>query len=300
MELWVLITLVAATAQASRFVLQKHLKDTRLSTAGATYARFAYSAPLVAVIAAIYAMMVGTSWPALPWAFAGFGAMGALSQIFGTMCVVSLFAHRNFAVGMAFKKTEVILSFLVGLILLGDQISVLALLAIVIGLPGVLLLSDPPSGGGPLRARIFNKAAGLGLLSGLFFAMSGVGYRGASLSLGMDDSFFSAIVTLTFVTAFQAVIMTLWLLAREPGEIGRVAASWRVSGLVGVTSMIGSACWFWAFTLQAVALVNAVGQVEMILSLMATTLIFKERITAREWQGMALLMASILLLVLVA
>jgi len=300
MEAWVLITLVAATAQTGRFMLQKHLKATQLSTAGATFARFVYSAPLAALVALICWLVVGGPTPKLSWSFVGFGAMGGIAQILGTMCVVALFAHRNFAVGIAFKKTEVILSFLVGLILLGDLISGFALIAILIGLPGVLLLSDPPKADGPWRQRIFNKAAGIGLLSGLMFAFSGVGYRGASLSLELSNSFYSAIVTLAFVTAFQTLILSIWLALREKGEIVRVLASWRVSGFVGLTSLVGSTCWFWAFTLQTVALVNAVGQVEMILSLLATTLFFREKITAREWQGGALLMLSIFMLVFAA
>jgi len=298
MELWVIITLIAATAQTMRFMLQKHLKATQLSTAGATFARFVYSAPLVAVIVLTYAGLTAQDLPRVGGAFWAYAVMGGLAQIIGTMCVVALFAQRNFAVGITFKKTEVILSVIVGLILLGDRIGGLALVAIVIGLPGMLLLSDPPKAEGPWHTRIFNRAAGIGLLSGLMFAFSGVGYRGASLSLGLEDSFFSAIVTLACVTTFQTLILSIWLVLREPGEVGRVFGSWRVSGLVGVTSMIGSACWFWAFTLQTVGLVNAVGQVEMILSLLATTFVFKEKITAREWQGGALLMVSILMLIL--
>lgn len=39
------------------------------------------------------------------WAYA---LAGGLTQILATMCVVALFAERNFAVGITFKKTEVI------------------------------------------------------------------------------------------------------------------------------------------------------------------------------------------------
>lgn len=298
MEMWVFITLVAATAQTIRFMLQKQLKSTRLSTGGATFARFVYSAPLAVLVAFGYIGLSGGSLPEVSLRFFAFGALGGIAQILGTMCVVALFAHRNFAVGIAFKKTEVILSFVVGLIILGDRISGIAFIAILIGLPGVLLLSDPPSASGTWKQRIFNKAAGIGLLSGLMFAISGVGYRGASLSIPADDGFYRAIVTLAYVTIFQTLVMSVWLHLKEKGEVGRVLASWRVSSFVGLTSMIGSTCWFWAFTLQTVALVNAVGQAEMILSIMATTLVFKEKITRREWLGGAILMLSIIILIL--
>lgn len=299
MDLWIWITLVAATAQTLRFMLQKHLATATLSAAGATFARFIYSAPLVVVIALAYGRLTGAEVPQLGLVFWGYAIWGGVSQILATVCVVLLFGRRNFAVGITFKKTEVILSAVVGFVVLGDALSTTAMVAILIGLIGVLRLSDPPKTSGPWLGRIVNASAGLGIASGLLFAFSGVAYRSASLAIASDDSFFRAVVTLACVTAFQMIIMALWLAWRERGEIARVLASWRVSGLVGLTSMVGSACWFWAFTLQPVAMVKALGQVELILSLLASVLFFKEKISLREWQGLALLAVSILLLVLI-
>ena len=175
----------------------------------------------------------------------------------------------------------------------------LLLFAILVGLVGVILLSDPPKATGTWRQRIFNRAAGLGLLSGVLFAMSGVAYRGASIGLDGGDTFYRAILTLACVTSFQTLILGVWLMWREPGEIPRVFAAWRVASLVGLTSMIGSACWFIAFTLQTVALVKAVGQAELLLSLLAGWLVFGEVISRRELQGLVLIGASILLLLIV-
>lgn len=300
MDAWIPVTIAAAAAQTLRFMLQRHLKATRLSTAGATFARFLYSAPLVAVLALGYGAARGVPVPAIPGRFWAYALAGGTAQILATMCVVALFAHRNFAVGLTFKKTEVLMSVLVGVLVLGEGVSPAGFAAILLGLSGVLLLSDPPGGSGPWLRRISNRAAGLGLASGVLFAVSGVGYRGASLSLGGGDVFHRAVVTLACVTAFQTVAMALWLLWRERGEIGRVLRAWRIAALVGVTSMAGSVCWFTAFTLQTVAYVNALGQVELVFGLLASTLVFGERITAREAQGLALLVGSILMLVLVA
>ena len=300
MEPWILITLGAASAQTLRFMLQKHLKSTKLSTAGATFARFIYSSPLVALIALSYASLSGQGAPQFTASFWPYALAGATSQILATMCVVALFSHRNFAVGITFKKTEVLLSALVGFIILGDVITLWALGAMMLGLLGVLLLSDPPGGIGPWHQRIFNRATALGLGAGLLFGISGNGYRGASLSLGDGDVFYRAIVTLALVTAFQTLVMALWLVWRERGQITAVLRAWRIAGLVGLTSMIGSICWFTAFTMQNAAYVNAVGQVELLFSLMIGTFVFGEKISAREWQGLSLLTGSIVILVLVA
>lgn len=299
MELWIPITLAAATAQSLRFMLQKHLKATQLSTAGATFARFIYSAPLVAVIAIAYATTTGQGLPDIPPQFWPYMLMGGTSQIIATMCVVALFARRHFAVGMTFKKTEVLLSALIGFIILGDAITWAAVGAMLIGLVGVLLLSDPPKVAGAGLRSLLSRSTALGLGAGLLFGFSGNGYRGASLSLGDGDFFYRAIVTLAFVTAFQTVIMALWLVWRERGEVLRVLRAWRVAGLVGLTSMVGSICWFAAFTLQSVGYVNALGQVEILFSLMIGAFVFGEKITRRELQGLLFLTVSIVLLILV-
>ena len=298
MELWIPITIGAAIAQTLRFMLQKRLRGMALSTAGATFARFIYSSPLVAVSAITYAMGTGQGLPELPSAFWPYALAGGASQILATMCVVALFSHRNFAIGITFKKTEVLLSAFFGFLILGDTFTLLTIIAMLIGLVGVLLLSDPPGGVGRWHQRVFNRATALGLGAGVLFGISGNGYRGASLSLGDGDVFYRAIITLAIVTALQTIAMALWLAWRERGEIGRVIASWRVAGLVGITSMIGSICWFTAFTLQNAAYVNAVGQIELLFSLMIGAFVFGEKIGAREWQGLLLLTFSIVMLVL--
>jgi drug/metabolite transporter (DMT)-like permease len=44
--------------------------------------------------------------------------------------------------------------------------------------------------------------------------------------------------------------------------------------------------------------VNAVGQVELLFSLIIGAVVFGEKVTAREWQGLLLLTSSVVLLVL--
>ena len=179
MDLWILITIGAAFAQTVRFMLQKQLKAAQLSTAGATFARFLYSSPLVALIAIIYASNTGQGAPEIPPVFWAYALLGASTQIIGTACVVALFSHRNFAVGITFKKTDVLLSALIGVLILGDMITGAALGAILLGLIGVLYLSDTPSAAGGLFKRMWSKSTALGLASGLAFGFSGNGYRGA-------------------------------------------------------------------------------------------------------------------------
>lgn len=294
---WVMISIAAAAFQTLRFMLQKMLSMGTLSAGGATLARFFYSAPFVVALAAGYWQWSGAAWPGYSPSFWAYALVGGLTQILATWCVVALFAHRNFAVGITFKKTEVVQTAIVGFVLLGDTVSAPGMAAIVLGLIGVLVLSDG-SGGAGLK-RFLNRAAGLGLLSGAFFAVSAVCYRGATLEVASDDAFLRAVLALAAVTVSQAVGMSAWLMWREPGEVSRVVAARRTAVWMGISGMAGSLCWFTAFTLQNAAYVFAVGQIEVIFSIAASVLFFSETMARRELAGIGLLTLSILGLVLI-
>ena len=298
-ELWILVTLAAAAFQTVRFMLQKYLATATLSAGGATFARFLYSMPFILALLIWYMRFYGAPWPKIIASFWGFGLLGAVSQILATVCVVLLFKERNFAVGITFKKTEVIQTVLVGWLLLGEGVSALGFAAIALGIVGLLLLSSGPETSGFKLAHFTNRAAGLGIASGVLFAFSAVSYRGATFAVAADDAVLRALVTLAAVVAMQTAIMLVWLRLREPGQIGTVWSARRIAVWIGLTSMGGSLCWFIAFALQNAAYVKALGQVELILSVAASTLFFKERISAREWAGMAVLVGSILMLILV-
>lgn len=300
MDAWIPITIAAAAAQTLRFMAQRHLRVSGLSTSGATLARFVFSAPVVAVAVWAYATATGQGLPALTPRFWGFALAGGIAQILATMCVVALFSERNFAVGITFKKTEVMLTAVAGFVVLGDAVSAAGALALLVGFAAVLLLSEAPGATGPWHRRVLTRAAGLGVASGVFFAISAVGYRGAVLALPSGDVALRAGVTLALVTAVQTAVMIAWMRWREPGQVTQVLRSWRVVALVGGLSVLGSYGWFTAFALQSAAYVFALGQVELVFSILASVLVFGERIRGREYAGMALLAVSVVVLVAAA
>ena len=298
-DLWIVISLTAAVFQTVRFMLQKHLATATLSAGGATFSRFFYSLPFILVLLVAYMALARISLPSVGGSFWGFGLLGAVSQITATVCTVMLFKQRNFAVGMTFAKTEVIQTVIVGWLLLGEGVSTFGFGAIALGIVGLLLLSATPNPAGFKPRDLWNKSSALGITSGILFAFSAVSYRGATLAVASDDPFLRAGVTLAVVVGMQTAIMLIWLHFREPGQIVAVWNARRVAVWIGLTSMGGSLCWFIAFALQNAAYVKAVGQVELILSVAASTLFFREKITGREWAGMAVLVGSILMLILV-
>ncbi|MBL4813248.1 MAG: DMT family transporter [Rhodobacteraceae bacterium] len=293
MEPWILFSILAAAAQTIRFALQKSVAKKTLSVAATTWARFFWSWPVAALIVIFYANMRELQMPSLSWQFFIFAIAGGVFQILATACTISLFSLRAFAVGITFKKTEVMLTALVGFVILGDRISTLGFVAILIGLAGVLLLSQTPS-----SKSIFNRAAGIGLLSGVLFALAAVTYRGATQAISSGDTVLTAGVTLAIVSFWQTLGLGIWIAVKEPDQIGATLRSWRTTSFVSLFSLIGSWSWFAAFTLMNAAYVFAVGQVELIFSALIGMIWFKERLTKRELAGMSILLVSIMSLTL--
>ncbi|SFI56734.1 EamA-like transporter family protein [Jannaschia pohangensis] len=294
MSLWIFATLFAASVQALRFLLQKRLAVGGLSPVAATFARFVYAPPAIALGLAVWMGVSGTALPAIGAEFWPFAVAGGVAQILATICVVALFAYRNFAVGIAFSKVTVLLTVATGFIVLGETVTLLDLVAMGVGLVGVLILSVPAQGGW----QVLNRGSALGLASGVFFSISAVGYRGASLTVDSEAALVRAAVTLCLVTLFQTAILAAWMLWRDRAGLVAVFRRWRATSLVGATSMAGSMGWFTAYTLQTAAYVNAVGQVELVLSILISWFVLGERQSRREIGGICLVSVSVIALIL--
>ena len=294
MDLWIPMTLAAALCQNVRSALQKQLK-TSLSTWGATASRFVYAAPLALGLLAALTFGRGEPLPAPPGAFFAYAIVGGTSQVAATGLLIHLFSRANFAAATAFTKTEPIQAALVGIVLLGDALTLPALLAILTSIFGIILISLPKGAGGRWTP---DGSLWIGLLSGACFAVSSVSLRGASLSLGEASLLLSTTTTLAFVTLIQSAMLLALLGVRERGQVGKLFSAWHHAGWVGVIGFLGSMAWVMAFTLKDAASVKAVGQVEILFTLVASHLIFRERITPRELAGILLVASSVIGIVL--
>ena len=109
---------------------------------------------------------------------------------------------------------------------------------------------------------------------------------------------FGALETLVFTNVMQTAMQGAYLWLREPAQIKIVFASWRTSAQVGALSACGSACWFSAFALAPVALVRAVGQVEILFTLLFSRFFLGERPTRTEVLGALTVVAGVVIVLL--
>lgn len=297
MELWVPITLAAAFSQNIRSALQKHF-STSLGATGATFLRFAYGFPFALIYLAVLNQGFGMTLPTPNGGFFAYAVTGGLLQIAATFLLVYLFAFKNFAVGTAYSKTEPIQAAVFGLIFLGESVSLLGAAAIVLGTLGVIAISLARSERSlkSLFESLLGRPALIGLASGACFGGSAVCYRGASLALEGPTFLMQAGMTLAVVTVFQTAVMALWMIGRDRQQLFASLAAWRTAVWVGLSGVVGSACWFTAMTLQNVAYVRMLGQIELVFSIIASVCFFREKITARELLGCLLIGGGIVLL----
>jgi len=262
--------------------------------------RFLYGLPFALLWLWAVLEFTGAPLPRPGPGFAGWVALGALSQIGATALLLRTMQERNFALGVAYSKTEVVQVALFAFVALGDRVSVAALFAIACATVGVLLLS-PADKERPLRALLSGwtgKPALLGLASGTAFAFAAVGYRGAALSFDHAPYLSAAALTLVAALALQTVVLGGWLLARSPTVVAGVLREWRPSLFAGFMGAAASAGWFTAFAIEAAANVRTLGLVELIFSYVVSLKLFREKLSAMELGGMALIALGIVIITL--
>lgn len=299
--IWIPITLFAVIMQTVRTAGQKHL-TVHLDPIAVTLVRFLFGLPFAAIYLACVAAWSEQRFPSLNPTFIAYTVLGGVAQIVATVLLIHLFSLRNFAVGTTYARTEAFLTAFIGALFFGEWISVQGWVAIVLSVAGVVVLTIARShiDSSSILGRLWNRAAAIGLGSGLGFALASLSIRKASLSFGIDDFLLSAGVTLVMMVILQTLIMVVYVAVKSPAQFAMVARQWRVSLFVGVTSALGSIGWFTAMTLERAAYVKSLGQVEFVFALAVSTLFFRERTTGLELLGMLLVAVGVVVLLLAA
>ncbi len=299
MEPWIAFTLCAALFQTWRTALQQKLRHL-LSINGAGFVRFLYGAPTALVLLVLAMRITGAPLPTPDRRFVLWCVLGGLTQILGTNLLIMAFGFRNFAVGTAYAKTEAAQTAVIAWIVLGEGLKSLAWIGILVGLSGVMTLSIAGRGLRPreMLSATVQPAALCGLSAGLMFSATAIFIKLANQSLDGPSIMVRAIFALFVTNTLQTVMQGGWLAWREPAELRKAVTTWRSSCWAGTLSACGSACWFTAFGLAPVGLVRAVGQVEVVFTLLFSRFYLKEVLRRVDVAGLLLVVAGVMLIVL--
>src|ERR1700761_8872451 len=177
--LWIPFALIAAAGQVARNAMQRSLTGP-LGTWGATNIRFLFGFPFSVLFFAAVLIATGdhAPWPApsfWPWLL-----LGALCQIVGTGMMLVAMNDSSFVVTTAYLKTEAIQTAVFGFVFLGDHLTWLKVIAILIATIGVVVTALRPSSE---RGFAELKPTIIGLVAAAAFALSAVGFRGAIIAV---------------------------------------------------------------------------------------------------------------------
>jgi drug/metabolite transporter (DMT)-like permease len=292
---WVPIVLAAALAQTVRNTAQRSLVA-QAGTLGATLARFLYGLPFaVVLVLALHA--IPPTGGAVPWfgpSYFGWLMVGAVGQLAATAFMLVAMKQRNFVVGVAFAKTDALQAALFAALFLHELPGWVTIAAIGIATSGVLLLSLPqsraPAGGEKIAWTA--PAALYGLASGACFALSAVGYRGASLQLPQVSPWLIGAWGVLWAQAVQTLLLGGWLALRSPASLRAIASAWRVSTVAGMAGALASFGWFTAFALSSVANVRTLGLVEVVFSYLVSRRL-QEKLAPADQAGLLLVLAGV-------
>ena len=295
---WVIYTIAATVFQTFRNLEQKNLNK-KLDYLTVSWSRFILPFPLaISVIICTFPLV--SKW------FFLYCLITALFQIAGNVFLLQTFKSRNFSIGIAFYKTEVLQTLVIGMVFFNTNISVSTFIAILIATTGAILMSDLVfnSGYKKFAQSFYNQSIFYGLLTGLCFSISAFNLKFASEAL--SDTNYSyvkvAFIVLMWVIFFQNIffiIVKLWQNRLQKDLRDLFSLEYKYTFLkTSILSFCGSICWFIAFGLGKVIYVKAVGQLELVMALIVSYFILKEKLKISEIIGILLASSAILWLIL--
>jgi drug/metabolite transporter (DMT)-like permease len=294
--LWALFTIIAAFSQTVRNAAQRQLTAT-LGTVGATHVRFLFGFPFALVFLAGVLIGSGGSLPRPGAAYWAWVADGALAQVAATALMLAAMNQRSFVVTIAYIKTEPVQVALFGLVLLGDAVTPLLGLAILVATAGVVVMSLKPGAKTPGAQAGGMRPTLSGLAAGAMFGLSAVGFRGAILSLGLPSYLMAATFTLVVGLLLQSVLLSAYLWLRDPKVLTAIMRAWRPSLFAGLVGALASQFWFLAFALATAASVRTLALVEVLFAQAISRFVFKQPTSRREALGIVLIVIGCTLLI---
>lgn len=300
-HLWLGFTLLGALMQAVRTAAQRDLNRS-MSTLATTYVRSLFGLPWLALYVGAVILATGERGVPLGAAYLVWTFLGAMAQVVATMLLIRMFTLRNFGVGTMLTKSDVIITAILGSVFFSERLSATGVLALIVILAGVVVMSlarAPASAlkgdkGGWLDA-ILSEATRVALGCAFAFSMSYLCLREATMAAGEGSFLWRGAWTVLIAIAMQTVLVGGWLAVAQPSAFAQLRPHFRLCTFIGVTSAAGSIGWFTAFALQNASYVRAVGQIEVVFTLLIAALYFRERITAREYVGIALAVLGVVM-----
>ena len=151
-------------------------------------------------------------------------------------------------------------------LIIGDKLNKFGITGIIVSTIGVIILSIKDLS--LFLKNLFSKTTLIGLSAGLFLGLSVVNFRAAALTLeNFSNNFEKAIATLFFGLVIQTTLVTIYLIIFEKSQFKKLHENKYECLTAGLAGFLATLSWFYAFTLIQSSFVRAIGQIELLLSL---------------------------------
>jgi drug/metabolite transporter (DMT)-like permease len=304
---WIVLAVAGALLQAIRTAAQRDLNK-HLSTMATTYVRSLFGLPLLLVYLLVVMYATGERLPDFNMPWLAYTLTGAMAQVVATALLIRMFTLRSFGVGTILTKVDVVITAILGALFFSEQLSAGGILALCVVTAGVVLMSlertQRAVGSGAvsrghgldhITALLADRSILVALGCAGSFAISFLTFREAALVIGEGSFLWRGAWTVVLAILMQTVVVGAWLAWREPGLVAKVAPHVRISTFIGATSAVGSICWFTAFALQNASYVRAVGQIEVVFTLLVAAIYYRERISTLEYAGIFTTVAGVVM-----
>ena len=294
---WIFLTISAIVFQVIRNLEQKKLHQ-NLDVFTTSWSRFILPFPF-AIIA------VSSTYNYFDYEFFRYILINGLFQILGNIFLIKTIQTRNFSVGVAFSKTEIIQALILGFILYNFRFNLNEILAIFLAFIGIILLAKIDfKNFKDLTKSMKNIASLYGILCGFCFGITSYNIQFASNYLITDG--FSSIKASTLVLLYTIFFQNIFFIILKSyqkklfNDIKKLflVENYRRFLLTSISSFIGSICWYGAYTIGNVMHVKTVGQLEIIASMLVSKFYLKEKNNIKENLGIIFILIAILLIIL--
>jgi drug/metabolite transporter (DMT)-like permease len=295
--MWALLTILAIFFQIIRNLEQKKLhKDLDVFTT--SWSRFILPFPF-AIIEVI------STFQSYNFEFFHYILINALFQILGNIFLIKTIQTKNFSVGVAFSKTEIIQALILGFLLYNFRFNFKEILAIFLAFIGIVLLAKLDfKNFKDFTKSLKNIATLYGILCGFCFGITSYNIQFASNFLINEgfNTIKASTVVLLYTIFFQNIFFIILKSFQKKlfSDVKKLflIENYRRFLLTSLSSFVGSICWYGAYAIGSVIHVKTVGQLEIIVSMLVSKFYLKEKNTIKENLGIFFIISAILLIVL--
>jgi drug/metabolite transporter (DMT)-like permease len=285
---WIFFTLSAVVLQTFRNALQSKL-SAHMSTSGVTLARFLFAPPIALTYLVLLYTFSNQAIPEFTPKFILLVLFASVMQVSATALMVILFKQKNFSVGAGLAKSEALVAGVLGTVFFGSQLSLFGWIGIVVGAVAIFVLS-----GGGRKGQLSLKTVVIGLACGTCFALTSLFVREASHLLNVPFPH-SAAWVLLWVLCIQTTLLITYIAVKNRSTFEVIKNNAKMTLITSIISCFGTICWFSAVSLQHVAYVKTLGQVEVLLTMLLATFWLKNKVQKHEVIGLLLIAVAAIL-----